>query len=174
MAAAAEVFGRAGSAGRSGRYVAAYAVLWWLLSGGQVDSWVVGAPSVLAATGLSMWLAPRRGWRWTAGGLLRFVVYFGRASLGGGLDVAWRSLHPRLPIDPQLISYSVRLPAGTARVFFVNVISLCPGTLSADLRGENLRVHVLDGRQPTGRQLADLERVVGALFGCELPAGSGR
>jgi multicomponent Na+:H+ antiporter subunit E len=162
---------------RFAAHFAALALVWWLLSGGRADSWIVGAPTVVAAAALSVWLAPRHGWRWTAGGMLRFAGYFVRASLLGGVDVAWRSLHPRLPIDPQLMFYRTRLPAGTARVFFVNAISLCPGTVSADLRGETLSVHVLDGRQPTRQQLGALERSVGALFGIDLlpePAESTR
>jgi len=144
-------------------------LLWWLLSKGQAASWLVGGPTVLAAAGISVWLAPPWGWRWKLGGLARFVWHFGCASLAGGADVAWRAIHPGLPIDPRMMEYESRLPAGTARVFFANVISLCPGTVSAHVRGSLLRIHVLDGQQPVRARLAELERAVGALFGAELP-----
>ena len=70
-----------------------------------------------------------------------------------------------------MIRYTSRLPAGTPRVFFANVISLCPGTVSAQMRNDRLRIHVLDARQPVDRRLAELEQVVATLFGVgELPA----
>jgi multicomponent Na+:H+ antiporter subunit E len=153
---------------RFAAYGVVWALLWWLLNKGQVDSWLVGGPTVLAAAGISVWLAPQSGWRWTVGGLARFVWHFGYASLAGGVDVAWRAIHPRLPIHPGMIEYESRLPAGTARVFFANAISLCPGTVSASLRGSLLKIHVLDGQQPIHARLADLERAVGVLFGVEL------
>jgi len=145
-----------------------WSLLWWLLSKGQAASWLVGGPTVLAAAGLSVSLAPHRGWRWNVGGLARFGWHFGRASLAGGVDVAWRAIHPRLPIDPQMIQYESRLPEGTARTFFANVISLCPGTVSASLRGRVLTIHVLDAQQPIHTRLGELERAVGALFGAAL------
>lgn len=152
-------------------YVAIWSVLWWLLSAGRVDSWLVGAPTVAAAATASAWLAPSHTWRWSVQGLARFTVHFVRAALAGGLDVAYRALHPHLPIDPQLVKYITRLPPGTARVFFANVISLCPGTVSASLRDRVLIIHVLDGRQPNRVRLAALEEAVARLFAVELSSG---
>jgi multicomponent Na+:H+ antiporter subunit E len=95
---------------------------------------------------------------------MRFGWHFGRASLAGGIDVAWRALHPRLPIDPQMIQYRLRLPPGTAQVFFANAVSLCPGTVSATMREGVLGIHVLDARQPARARLAELEQTVTDLF----------
>jgi multicomponent Na+:H+ antiporter subunit E len=60
-------------------------------------------------------------------------------------------MHPQLPIDPQLIQYEFRLPTGTARTFFMNVVNLLPGTLSADRGNDVLTVHVMDVNQPMQR-----------------------
>jgi multicomponent Na+:H+ antiporter subunit E len=149
-------------------YGCLWSLLWWLLSGGAAESWLVGGPTVLAAAAMSAWLAPVAPWRWTVGGLARFSWHFGLASLLGGVDVAWRAIHPRLPIDPRMLNYRSRLPAGTARIFFANVVSLCPGTVSAHVRDDVLRIHVLDARQPVRARLDDLERAVAALFGVQL------
>ena len=149
-------------------YGVVWSMLWWLLSKGRAESWLVGGPTVLAAAGVSVWLAPPWGWRWSVVGMVRFAWYFARASLAGGMDVAWRAVHPRLPIDPQMMEYQSRLPPGTAQVFFANAISLCPGTVSARLRNGKLTIHVLDAQQPIRASLGELEQVVGALFGVEL------
>lgn len=79
-------------------------------------------------------------------------------------------MHPRLPIDPQLIDYNLRLPDGASRVLFMNVVNLLPGTVSADVCNHVLIVHVIDGRQPMHQQLAKLECVVAGLFAIRLEA----
>ena len=43
-----------------------------------------------------------------------------------------------------------------------------PGTLSADIRGDTLVVHVLDRNLPTFEQLRRLELAVARMFGCPL------
>ena len=53
--------------------------------------------------------------------------------LKGGVYVAWRAFDPRMPITPELIEYPLRLPPGLPRVILVNMVSLLPGTLSAEL-----------------------------------------
>ncbi|TVS14954.1 MAG: cation transporter [Planctomycetaceae bacterium] len=154
-------------AGRLVYYSLAWAVLWWLINKGDLDSWLVGLPTVLAAATISTWLAPPSVWRWTLRGIPRFVWYFGRSSIEGGFDVAWRAVHPGLPIEPGVIEYPIRLPQGTARVFFANAISLCPGTVSMQMREDRLLIHVLDMGQPVHQRLGELERVVSVLFGVE-------
>lgn len=148
-------------------YCLAWAAFWWLINEGDAASWVVGLPTVLAAAAISTWLAPPLGWWWNLRGLPHFVWYFGRSSLEGGFDVAWRAFHPRLPIDPGIIEYRMRLPEGTGRVFFANAISLCPGTVSMRMREDRLLIHVLDMRQPVHQRLGELERMVSVLFGVE-------
>ena len=96
-----------------------------------------------------------------------------RESLRGGVDVALRALHPRLPLAPALLAYDLRLAPGLARIFMVNVVSLLPGTLSADLSGSGLSVHVLDRNLPVQHQLQALEQQVAMLFGVSLSAGKG-
>ncbi len=142
--------------------------LWALLTEARRDSWIVGGPVVLAASLVAAQLAARDGWRWSVIGLLRFGPQFIRSSIAGGVDVAWRSMHPRLPIDPQMIAYPLRLPAGTARTFFMNVVNLLPGTVSADIGKDVLIVHVMDVNQPMQRELATLEDAVAKLFAVRL------
>ncbi len=148
----------------------AFAFLWALMTEARLDAWLVGGPVVVAAAVAAVLLASSPGWRWSAIGFVRFAPHFARNSFLGGLDVAWRSMHPRLPIDPRLIEYNLRLPVGAARVFFMNVINLLPGTLSADTRDDVLLVHVIDGTRPMQQQLADLEFVVARLFATRLGA----
>ncbi|MDZ7750078.1 MAG: Na+/H+ antiporter subunit E [Gammaproteobacteria bacterium] len=143
-----------------------FAIIWWALTAGAPASWWVGAPAVLLAAVASAALMPPVPLVWRE--LLTFVPFFLKRSLLGGFDVARRALTPRLPIAPAIIDYPLRLPAGLARVMLANTISLLPGTLGAGMDGDRLKVHVLDGRQDSMREIADVEQAIARLFGTPL------
>ena len=141
-----------------------FAALWWALTGGAADSWLVGVPSILAATVASQRLWHRRtGW-WSPLALLRFAVFFLRESVRGGVDVARRALHPDLPLHPGLVRLESRLPPGPPEVFLMNALSLMPGTLGVELRGTALTLHVLDEHSPVVEETRRLETLIAAIF----------
>lgn len=141
-----------------------FALLWWALAEGD-EAWWFGLPVIAIALSVSLVLRPKNRWHWRPAGLARFVGFFLWQSLRGGVDVARRALHPRMPLAPAFVTYPLRLSEPGARVCFANTISLLPGTLSADLEGRFLRVHVLDDRLPVMQMLQALEARVAALFG---------
>jgi len=145
-----------------------FALLWWMLTEGAADSWLVGAPVVVLAALASGVLLP--GTAWSLPGLLRFIPFFLWHSLRGGVDVAGRALHPRLPISPGLLKHQWRLPTGLPRVFMANTVSLLPGTLSAELGEEFLHVHVLDLSGAFEAELTVIEARVAKMFGLNLAA----
>jgi len=151
---------------------AVLAFLWWILTGGDAGSWVIGAPAVLAATVTSVALGRPERWRVSPAGVARFLPFFAWHALTGSIDVAYRALHPRLPIAPSFEHYEIRLPdEGPSRVLFVNVVSLLPGTLSADLEGDALTVHGLIGGTGTIDRVRALEVRIAAIFDCDLSEG---
>jgi multicomponent Na+:H+ antiporter subunit E len=141
-----------------------FASLWWLLSGGDPGSWLIGIPAVLAAG----WAAHRlgAGGRWTisASGVLRFLPFFLWESLRGGIGVARRSLAPRLRIQPGFTLYRTGLRQPGARVFFANCVCLLPGTLAANLQSDLLTVHMLDAELDQQLELQRLERAVALIY----------
>jgi multicomponent Na+:H+ antiporter subunit E len=147
---------------------ALFALVWWILTGGATDSWLVGAPVVLFATLVSVVLLPPFSWSLT--GIIRFVPFFLWRSLCGGADVARRALDPRLPISPGMYHHRWRLPPGLPRVFMANTVSLLPGTLSAEMDEEYVHVHVLDQTRAFASELAMIEVRVARLFGLNLVA----
>ena len=146
-----------------------FALLWWMLTEGTMTSWLVGAPVVLFAVLASGTLLS--GASWSLPGILRFIPFFLWHSLRGGVDVAGRALHPRLPISPGLLEYPWRLPAGLPRVLMANTVSMLPGTLSAELGEEFLQVHVLDQTGAFESELTEIETRVARVFGLNLAAG---
>ena len=148
------------------RRLVVLSALWWALTEGRVGAvWYFG-PVVLAAVILAQQLAPpSQGWSISLTGVARFVPYFLWNSICGGWDVAWRALKPGLPIQPGLHRYTLQLPANTARVLMAYVVSLLPGTLSAELQDRELIIHALFGEaDEVQRSLRELEEVVARLF----------
>jgi len=143
-----------------------FSMIWWILTNGVIDSWLVGVPAVLIATRVSLALLPASTWSFK--GSVRFIPFFLWRSLYGGIDVAMRALHPHLPIAPGMYDHQWRLPPDMSRVFMANTVSLLPGTLSTELDDDYLRVHVLDHTGTFASELRMIETHVANVFGLSL------
>ena len=125
----------------------ALAALWLLLSG-HYNGFLLTlgvlscAATVFVASRLSVidqesvplpiyWLLPGY-WLW----LLAEIVK-------ANIDVARRILHPKLPIDPRLFEVTCTQETDLGRVIYANSITLTPGTISTDVRGNVIQVHAL-------------------------------
>jgi multicomponent Na+:H+ antiporter subunit E len=150
---------------------ALFALLWWALTDGDRASWGVGSVSVLAATILSLRLLPPVSTYVSRIGLLRFVFFFFVQSLLGGIQVAWFALRPRLSLRPAIHEIALKLPEGIGRVLLANTQSLLPGTLSVELRGNCLCLHVLDGQAPTEADVRRAEKYIAHMLGLQLEQG---
>ena len=143
-----------------------FCLMWWVITGGRSDSWIIGVPVVILATLASVALLPHLHWTWR--GLLRMIPFFLWQSLRGGIDVAYRAFHPKLPLAPGIFEYSFRLPKGPGRIVMANIVSLLPGTLSAEISDRCLYVHVLGRTLDICRKLNRLEQRVADLFDLRL------
>jgi multicomponent Na+:H+ antiporter subunit E len=147
-----------------------FAVLWWTLVEGAIQSWLAAGLSVIAATAVGMHLLRPDHTRWSPLALLRFLPYFLVESIRGGVDVSRRAFHPRLPIAPGFYPYRLRLRSDPARVFFATSMSLLPGTLGARTVGDVLHVHLLDLPSVRVDRLMELEALVASIFAERLEA----
>ena len=141
-----------------------FSFLWHVLAGADKASWVMGVPAVLFATALSQILASSSSLNISLTGLLHFIPFFLYQSFHGGIDVMRRALSFQQLLDPSLVSYTTLLPEGSARIFFVNTISLLPGTLSAELKGNQVTIHTLDQGLPVWANIQRLEYHVAMLM----------
>jgi multicomponent Na+:H+ antiporter subunit E len=137
----------------------------WIALSGLHDLWL----GLAAATGgsvLCAWLASGKPHPWRPHRLLAFVLFFLRESLRGGIDVAWRAMHPALRIDPCFSRHRILLPEGQPQTLMISVVSLLPGTLSADMEDDHtLLVHALTPGASASVQL--LEDWIAWLFSLE-------
>lgn len=140
------------------------AAFWWVIAGGAPASWIIGGPAVLAAAWAAGRLGTGAGVRLSIAGLLRFLPFFVWESLRAGVDVALRTLMPRLRVEPGFLRYQTRLRDPAARVFLANCVNLLPGTLAAGLEGDWLNIHILSAEADNEAELRRLELAVARLF----------
>jgi multicomponent Na+:H+ antiporter subunit E len=151
-----------------------FSALWWVLTEAYPGSWGFGLPVAILAALVSLSFRRPAGWGFTMTGLLRFLPFFLWQSLRGGIDVAGRAFHPRLPLNPGLLEFALRLPPGVSQVFFADTLSLLPGTCSVELGPTGLlHIHALDTSLPVERELRRVEARVASLFGVRLRSAEG-
>ncbi len=113
-----------------------------LIIGGFISAFVTFMIGDLFITRPHVLKHPLRYWYFFAYYLPIFLWECFKANL----DVAYRVLHPRLPIYPGIVKVKVKLKTDTALTFLANSITLTPGTMSVDIDKDNgiLYVHWID------------------------------
>lgn len=75
---------------------------------------------------------------------LYYIPVFTWELVKANLDVAYRVLHPKLPINPGLVKIKTGLKSEIAKTFLANSITLTPGTMTVDIIGDELYIHWID------------------------------
>jgi multicomponent Na+:H+ antiporter subunit E len=73
-----------------------------------------------------------------------FLVYFSVfiwECIKANLDVAYRVLHPAMPIRPGIVKVRTTLKSDLAKMLLANSITMTPGTISVDIIGDYLYIH---------------------------------
>ncbi|PYG01293.1 multisubunit sodium/proton antiporter MrpE subunit [Thioalkalivibrio sp. ALE21] len=148
----------------------AAAALWAVLAGGTALAHPFAWLAIALTGGAVLALPAGRALRLTPAALPGLLGFFLRTSVQGGVDVAWRAVHPRLPLQPGFEAYFVQLPHGPPLTLFMAMLSLLPGTLAVRLEGRRMTLHVLDGRSDNAATLSELERRIARLYGLDLDA----
>jgi multicomponent Na+:H+ antiporter subunit E len=78
----------------------------------------------------------------------QYVPMFLWEVLKANIDVAYRVIHPRLPINPGIVKVTTSLRSDIALTLLANSITLTPGTMSVDISEDrsSLYVHWIDVR----------------------------
>jgi len=87
-------------------------------------------------TSVGKFLQPRR-WFW----LLVYLVVFIWSCVKANFDVAYRVLHPRMPIKPGIVKVKTTLKSEFAKMLLANSITMTPGTLTVDIIGDDYFIH---------------------------------
>ncbi len=135
----------------------------WLVLSGRFDFFHVGAGAVSVA--VVLWMNRRvmslqffhddvSEWEQLRfEHLLRFVPWLVWEIVEGSLQVASAVLHPKMPIEPVLLRFRVKLPTVGAKVLLGNVITLTPGTVTLGIEDDEFLIHAL--RQSSAGSIID-------------------
>ena len=146
------------------RYAATAGVLFclWLLLTSTTNFQEVLAGAVLALLVAAMGykgftrrglgiFSPRR--------LVYLVIYlpvFFREMMKANFDVAYRVIHPRMPIRPGIVAIKTELKTDIGKLFLANSITLTPGTLTMDVRGQYLFIHWINVKDSDVEKASEL------------------
>jgi multicomponent Na+:H+ antiporter subunit E len=149
-----------------------FAVLFavWVLLSGQFTAMLLGSGAVASLLVTFVWLRaggteaeshPIHGFRWA----VSFWPWLVKEILIANIDVAYRTLHPRLPISPRMIKVPYKTHTQLGTVIFANAITLTPGTVSVAVEKKSILVHALTAESADGvlsgemhKRVCDLER----------------
>jgi multicomponent Na+:H+ antiporter subunit E len=73
-----------------------------------------------------------------------FLIYlfiFIWECIKANLDVAYRVLHPAMPIRPGIVKVKTTLKSDFAKTLLANSITMTPGTITVDIIGDDMYIH---------------------------------
>ena len=81
-------------------------------------------------------------WFW----FIMYIPVFVWEMAKANFDVAYRVLHPKMPIKPGIVKVKTKLKSEMGKVFLANSITLTPGTFTIDLKDDFLYIHWINVR----------------------------
>lgn len=146
--------------------------LWLLLtSSGNVQEVAAGVVLALLVAGLGYRGFTSRGLGiFSPRRLVRLVIYvpvFFWEMVKANFDVAYRVVHPRMPIRPGIVAIKTDLKSDIGKLFLANSITLTPGTLTMDVDGEYLFIHWINVKD---EQVEKASELIGGRFEKHLKA----
>jgi len=70
-----------------------------------------------------------------------FLVVLFKEIIVANVDVAYRIIHPKMPIKPGIVVIRTTLKQDIAKMMLANSITLTPGTFTLDIIGDTLLIH---------------------------------
>jgi multicomponent Na+:H+ antiporter subunit E len=99
-----------------------------------------------------------------------YVPYLFYHILLANLDVLYRIVHPKRPINPGIVKVKTSLKSVTARTALANSITLTPGTLTVDMKDDGiLYIHCINLKETdidtvTKRIVVPFEKILAKVF----------
>jgi multicomponent Na+:H+ antiporter subunit E len=97
--------------------------------------------------------------------ILTYIPWLALEILKSNLHVAKVVLSPSLPIRPRLVRAKATQQTDLGRVIYANSITLTPGTITLDVRGNDFLVHALTEVTAAGVEEGGMDRKVSWLEG---------
>ncbi|MBU8920511.1 MAG: Na+/H+ antiporter subunit E [Bacteroidales bacterium] len=161
--------GRAGAAIVSGLMFTLIYVFWT----GATDLYDISIFAILALGTCAIFV---RGGIFPRPGLKRiayaaaYIPYMVVEIVKANLDVASRVIKPTIPLNPGIVAVDTKLSTPIGRTVLANSITLTPGTLSVEIKGNRLYIHWIDVQGRGGEEeakiiVAGFEKYLEVIFG---------
>jgi multicomponent Na+:H+ antiporter subunit E len=142
----------------------------WTGSADRADVAVISAASLLVAILFSKSKRLPRITPVRIVWFLAFIAYLFVAIVRANLDVAGRIVRRKIPLNPGIVSVRTRLGSPLGRTVLANSITLTPGTLSVEIKGDTLYVHWIDitstdSEEAAKEIVAGFEKYLEVIFG---------
>ncbi len=92
--------------------------------------------------------------------ILYILVLF-KEIIIANFDVAYRVVHPKMPIKPGIVIIKTRLKSDIAKMVLANSITLTPGTFTLDVVDDTLLIHWINVRT---ENIAEATEIIGEKF----------
>jgi len=92
--------------------------------------------------------------------MIYLVVLF-KEIIRANLDVAYRVIHPKMPIKPGIVVIKTKLDNDIAKLILANSITLTPGTFTLDIVGDRLLIHWINVRS---ENIEEATQIIGRRF----------
>ena len=130
---------------------------WQELFAGIVTSLILSL--FLSKTYLGLGLPPL-GIKRMVFGFIYIVMLF-KEIIKANIDVAYRVIHPKMPIKPGIVVIKTHLKSDIAKMILANSITLTPGTFTLDILGDNLLIHWINVKT---EDTSEATRIIGEKF----------
>ena len=100
---------------------------------------------------------------------LIYLLIFIWECIKANIDVAYRVLHPKMPIKPGIVKARSTLKSDLAKAFLANSITMTPGTITVDIVDNEFYIHwiYVSSRDPevyTKKVMGRFEKYIKRIF----------
>jgi len=90
-----------------------------------------------------------------------YIIILFKEIVMANLDIAYRVIHPKMPIKPGVVVIKTGLKQDIAKLILANSITLTPGTFTLDILGDNLLIHWINVKT---EDMDEATRIIGERF----------
>lgn len=96
---------------------------------------------------------------------IKYIPWLMYQIILSNIHVAYLVLHPKMPIEPSMVTFETKLKKDFSLVAFANSITLTPGTITVDIQeGKYFIVHCISRKVSEDLLTGDMERKIAAIF----------
>lgn len=99
-----------------------------------------------------------------------YLINFSWELIKSNVNVALLVINPSLPINPGIVKIKTKLKSPMGRMILANSITLTPGTLTIDMKGDTLYIHwinvkTLDPEKASREIIGKFEKYLEVIYG---------